>query len=102
MRKTISHIFASQFPQFKVYNGSEKDSRFVASCFLPADAAMIAACFGEGSTVRYGHGLKYILWTVTGDRDSDLDYDLADAKMYDRLRVMANDATGKYGPGGTV
>jgi hypothetical protein len=88
MSKTIKQIFDSQFPQFKIYSGG----RFVASCKRLDDAAMIATCFGEETTVRYGHGVKHILWDVGAawvDNGVDsLDYDRAASTMLARLTTM--------------
>lgn len=82
MSKTIKQIFDSQFPQFKIYSGE----RFVASCKRLDDAAMIATCFGEETTVRYGHGVKHILWDVGAG--FDFDYDRAASTMLARLTTM--------------
>lgn len=46
-------------PYLKVYNGNE----YVACCKYAEDAAAIVASYGDGTTIRYGHPKRYIVWT---------------------------------------
>jgi hypothetical protein len=81
--KTLNSVLTSQFPQFKIYDGD----KFVASCKELEDSAMIATLFIEGN-VRFGHSKKNTLWTVTGNPETDGNYEHAACCMLSLLKTM--------------
>ena len=46
-------------PQLKVYNPA---GEYVAACKHGEDAACLAALYGDGATIRYGHNKSGIVW----------------------------------------
>lgn len=47
-------------PDYKVYSSSGK---YLAACVIPLVAAPIAAALGNGTTIRWGHSKRAVLWT---------------------------------------
>lgn len=69
-------------PRFKVYN---PDGKYVAACKHAEDAAVLAAFYGAGATIRPGHGSP--LW-VEGSESQDAceSYDFVAQTIADRSR----------------
>jgi hypothetical protein len=62
---------------WKVYT---KDNEYIASCKIPFYAAIVCAGIGQaGTTIRYGHGKKGIVFTDFIDADASESYDVVSA-----------------------
>lgn len=46
-------------PRWKVYN---PQGEYVAACKHVEDAACLVAFYGDGATIRDGHGIRGIVW----------------------------------------
>lgn len=69
-------------PKLKIYTAS---GRYVASLKEYEAAAALASFYGNGATVRYGHG-GLVLWTEGTDGEGAESFDGATAVMIERLR----------------
>ena len=75
-------------PQFKVFNA---EGEYVASVKYFEDAACLMSFYGEGASVRAGHGKKETLWTEGRESFSAGEsYDDAAEVMASRLADLKN------------
>ena len=69
-------------PNLKVFDANGK---YMAACHEMEAAASLAAFYGAGSTVRYGHSKRLILWTEGQDGEASESLDAATEVMYKRI-----------------
>lgn len=65
-------------PIFKVY----REAEYVAACKYAEDAAVLAAVFGVGTTIRVGH--TFIAWREGAE-------EISAAESYDRVARVISD-----------
>lgn len=70
-------------PSYKFYFNSE----YLASFKLPEDAYLLCTKYGEGSTIRYGHNVRDIIYRY---KDGDGDY-----FAYDQIRIKLEELFSK-------
>ena len=70
-------------PDWKIYT---REGEYIASAKYPEDAAAIVAMRGEGTTIRYGHNKRDIVWTEGQGADGEAgeSYDAVAATCYQR------------------
>ena len=69
-------------PPFKVYT---RDGDYRAACKLASDAAVLVSTYGEGSTIRWGHRVKDIVYTDGVDGDAFESFDNAAMIAHERV-----------------
>lgn len=75
-------------PKFKVFNSQ---GEYVAACKYGEESAMLAACMGEGTTVRLGHSKSDTVWTEGREKFSAGEsYDEAARIMEQRVEAIWN------------
>jgi len=74
-------------PNLKVFDANGK---YMAACHEMEAAASLAAFYGPGSTVRYGHSKRVVLWTEGQDGQAGESYDAAAQVMYQRIEQRLN------------
>lgn len=71
-------------PQWKVY---DSHGTYQAATKEIEAAAALMGFYGDGSTIRYGHG--WTLWTEGGEGVSAMEsYDLVASVTHERLKVL--------------
>lgn len=70
-------------PQFKVYS---KSGEYLASVKYAEDAAILLGALGQGTTLRYGHSIRQVLWREGYESFSAAEsYDATAKEIQDRL-----------------
>jgi len=70
---------AWKVPAWKVYRGRE----YVAACKYVEDAAVLAAAFGAGSSIRWEHSSAWTVWREGAESQSA-------GESYDHVASVAN------------
>lgn len=72
----------AQAPAFKVYDAN---GVYQAACKEPEAAASLMGLYGPGSTVRYGHSVRSIVWREGVEHDGEA-YDSWDEAAITMMR----------------
>ncbi len=82
-------------PQFKVYN--ERLEYEAATKSPEAAAAIIAGIGCNGWTIRYGHGVKHIVWTEGVDEGpAGESFDIVAETCWSRIRRAAMERAARH------
>jgi uncharacterized protein YneR len=70
-------------PQFKIYTAAKE---YVAACKHASDAVMLAAAYGAGAKIKYGHSM--VVWTEGSEEASAAEsYDAATYTILQRIHA---------------
>jgi len=71
-------------PRLKVYTA---DGEYIGACRYASDAGALVSLYGEGATIRDGHGVKKVVWTEGTDGNAGDSYDAVADHIHRALGV---------------